>query len=227
MNKAIKELDYSRLLFLDLEMATQEKELPNNGDLYKTFSYKQRDRETDEIPDYPTLQDLYLKKGSLSPVYGQIICGTIGQVRDNKIVLKTLKGEEHEVISDILNIISKSGYILVTFNGLEFDLPYIRKRACVHNIEFPEHLNDVGKKSWDMDKIHLDIMKLHKGAGWSIESLDELCFMYGVKSPKTLSENPNLVYWKEGIEPIAEYNQGDVKALINLFRVMRGENIIE
>lgn len=230
MNQAIKNLKYENLIFFDLEMASQYKDLRENERMLEVFRYKKRDKATCELPSIEDTLELYNKEAALSPIYGRIVSASLGIIVKDKIRIISYKGTEQEIITGILDTLSKSkSRNIVGVNSNGFDLPYLRKR---HNIlgmgDYPEWLNDVGKKPWELTFI--DLMTLFKGSGFITDSLDEMCMAYGVPSPKLTGVKGSEVskaFWDGRIDDIVKYDEADVFSTINLFRKMRGEELAE
>lgn len=231
MNNIIKNLDYNKLIFFDLEMASCLPKLEVDSELFKIFQYKKRDRVTDELPDAEETQRLWKKDAALDPITGCIISGCVGVVKDEQIHLKSFKGEEKEVVSGIVEALTNQDRIWTGFNNNAYDNSYLRKRFQILQLgSFPEKYNDSGKKPWDMDKVSIDIMSLFKGSSFYSNNLDELCWAFGISSPKhTGVKGPEVseAFWNGRIDEIVTYNEADVRATINLFRVMKGDKIIE
>lgn len=235
MNGYLKSLSYDKLIFWDLEMASQHKSLQENERMLEVYRYKKRDKVTLEIPSLEETLDMYDKEAALNPIYGMIVSSSVGIVVNNAIRIISFKGDEKEIIAGTLDIFNKGKdpnkrRMIIGVNSNGFDLPYMRKR---HNIlgmgEYPEWLNDVGKKSWDMDKIAGDLMTLFKGSSFYTSSLDEMCMAYGVPSPKHTGVKGSEVskaFWDGRIDDIVVYDEADVFSTINLFRKMRGEDIL-
>lgn len=234
MNQAIKNLKYENLIFFDLEMASQYKDLRDNERMLEVFRYKKRNKDTEELLSIEDTVALYDRDAALNPVFGKICCATLGlvDVKNNKIRLTSFKGAEDSIINGVvstLNLASKRR--VVGFNSTAFDLCYLRKRHNILGLEnYPEYLNDVGKKSWDMDKVTTDIMSQFKGSGFMTDGLDELCMAFGVPSPKITGvkgSQVSKVYWEGDVDRIVTYCEADVFSTINLFRRMRNEPLIE
>lgn len=234
MNQAIKNLKYENLIFFDLEMASQYKDLRENERMLEVFRYKERNRETEELLSIDDTASLYNKKAALNPLFGKIVVGSLGliDIKSNTIRLTSFKGKEVDIINGMVEFFNKNGKRrIVGFNSTAFDLCYLRKRHNILGLEnYPEYLNDVGKKSWDMEKVTTDIMSLFKGSGFITDGLDDLCMAFGVPSPKHTGVKGSQVsaaYWDGRIDEIATYCEADVFSTINLFRKMRNEPLIE
>lgn len=230
MNQAIKALKYENLIFVDLEMASQYKDLRKNERMLETFQYKKRDKVTGELPSIDDACMIYDREAVLNPLYGKIVSATLGIIHKEKIRLTSFKGEEKSIVKNLVDTLVKSSKrAIVGVNSNGFDLPYLRKR---HNIlgmgDYPEFLNDVGKKPWEQP--FLDIMTLFKGSGFITDGLDEMCMAYGIPSPKhtgVKGSEVNKAFWDGKIDEIVTYCEADVFSTINLFRKMRGEELAE
>lgn len=230
MNSSIRNLNYNQVIFYDLEMASCLPELDVDSELFKIFQYKKRNRDTDELPSIEETQRLWKKNAALDPITGRIISGVVGVVKDDEIHLKSFKGEEKDVITGVVEALTNQPRIWTGFNSSAYDSPYLRKRFQILGLgHFPEKYNDIGKKSWDMDKVSLDIMSLFKGSSFYSNNLDELCWAFNVPSPKhtgVKGAEVSQAFWNGRIDEIVTYNEADVKATINLFRVLKGDKII-
>lgn len=230
MNAAIKNLSYDQVIFFDLEMASGQKQLDPKSELFKIFQYKKRNRETDELPDIKETQRLYKKDAALDPITGRVVSGTVGYVKNDEIHLKSFFGEEKEVVQGVVDTLANSKRIISGFNIVGYDLPYIRKRATILGIPYPNQINDVGQKPWIFADKVFDIMDQWKGTGFYYNNLDEMCWAFGVPSPKNgdvKGSEVSKVFWEGGIDKIVTYNESDVRSTINLFRVLKGDKIIE
>lgn len=214
-------MDISKILFLDVETVSQNKELDIDSKEYELFSWKMRNKDTSEELPSDELLKMYKLKAALHPAFSKIACITVGFVHDNKIRLKSFSGEEKDVIEDFIEMSGKFS-LLGVFNA-PFDIPIIRKRAAVHgivaNTPFHNKFSDIGEKPWTIGKKIADVMDLWKGIGFYVESLDELCYMLGIESPKDGLKGSQVseAYYNGRIKDICVYNQADVRATIQCF----------
>lgn len=230
MNKFVRELDINKLLFIDIETASQFKELDIKSDLFKIFQYKHRDRETEKLPTIKETQDIYKKTAALSFVYGMVVAVGISYLKEGKIITKTITGEEKDILKETYQIISDAKRLVVNFNGVGFDLPYLRVRGSIYGIECPEFINDCMSKPWIQDEKTPDILKMIQGTGYNRISLEEACELYGIKSPKNTGVKGSEVsneYHTNGIDRIKTYLEADMTATVNLLLRMQGKPIIE
>jgi len=230
MNKFVRELDINKLLFIDIETASQLPELDPKSELFKIFQYKHRDRETEKLPTVKETQEIYKKTAALSPVYNMIVAFGISYVKDNQITTKILTGDEKDILTEAYKIITDSKRLVCGFNSTGFDLPTIRVRASTYNIQCPEFINDCMSKPWIQDEKSPDLLKIIQGTGYSRMSLDEACYLYQIKSPKNTGVKGSEVsneYHTNGIERIKTYLEADMYSTVNLFLRLQGKPIIE
>jgi predicted PolB exonuclease-like 3'-5' exonuclease len=231
MNKTIKALDPSKILFFDIETVRNNKELDLNSKEFELYQKKNRIKDTDELLPDNEVAELYHKKGGLRPIYNRIVNVVIGTIKDEKVYIKSFVGEEKEIIKSLYDVFSK--YEIVSgYNLLNFDLPITRINSLRYMKDriidlLPDRFNDAGKKPWELKNI-VDFMDIFKGTYFNNLSLDEVCYLLEIPSPKEGGidgSQVSEVYYTEGVDRIAEYCKRDVLSIINIFRVLRGEEV--
>lgn len=230
MNDKIRQVNPETLIFFDIETATIHKKLDSKSEMFKTFQYKNRNRETGELPGIKETQELYDKIGGLSPIYSKIVAIGILYIKDNKFNTKVLTGEESDILKEFYKIMVSSSRRPVGFNSTGFDVPFMRQRSATLDIEVPHLMNDVGEKLWDMDAKVWDLCKLWQGTNFSRYSLEEVCLTLGVKSSKNtgvMGAEVSAEYHKNGTKNIEIYVTEDCKSTANVFLRMQGKSIIE
>jgi len=235
MNK-IKKVPLNRILFFDIECASANEQLELDSKEYELFEYQNRDRVTGDFLPSEELQDLYKKTAALSPIFGRVVCVSIGFIHDDTIHIKSIKGEESDIIEEFYSLI-KPGTILAAFNGCQFDTPYLRIRAQKHNLQhlIPENIDDSGLKEWNLTEKnykvnYIEIMNLFKGTMFRNMSLDSACYINGIDSPKNgevSGHNVSKAFYEGRIDEIVDYCNQDIVATINLFLKMTSRPIIE
>ena len=220
----------SKLLFLDIETASLHKELDVKSEEFRLWQYKNRDRQTDKLPTTAETKKLYKTRAALNPLYGQVVAVTIGFIHNDKIILKTFKGKEKDILRNVVDLLNNNvGKEIIIWNK-DFDMPFLRKRFFVNKLE--NYLsdaigNDSMKKPWTLKGV-VDLMEVWKGISYYNDSLDEVAVALGVESPKQNLKGSEVseAFWKGKIDNIASYCEDDVIALINVFRVMTYKSII-
>jgi DNA polymerase elongation subunit (family B) len=137
-----------------------------------------------------------------------------------------LTGTEIELIRKFWDVISTKQYnLFVTFNGREFDCPFIMIRSIFHRIKPPYNL--MRSSDWNFREYHIDLLKeftfyAHWGKGAKRKfNLDFYCHKFGIPSPKTNGITGDMVsnlYSEKKYQEIADYCIGDVLAECELFK---------
>lgn len=228
MNSRIMKTDVSNIIFADIECVRGSKELDLNSREFDIFQYKNRNRETGEFLPDAEVVELYRKTAALSPIFGKVICVSVGFVVGNKFVYKAFTGTETEIITQFFNLVNSSNKILAGYNFINFDCNYLLLRAAANNLEVHLHekMNTLGKKEWNVSDNILDLMLILKGTGWANYSLDEITYLLDVESPKdeVMGHQVSDVYWNEegGLDKIVTYCNKDILATANIFLALKG-----
>lgn len=185
-----------------------------------------------------------IKEFSLNPLTGKIAAiGLMDHKKDKGCILVNceeetalcsthenftyLKGDEKFVITRFWDIIIKGGYnIFVTFNGRDFDCPYIMLRSVYHKIKPPVNL--MKGSEYNFNANHIDLMKefnfyaySSKGGARRKFNLNFYCNKFGIKSPKADGYSGDIVAQlvkEKRYQELADYCIGDVIAENELFR---------
>ena len=136
----------------------------------------------------------------------------------------------HE-FSDLLNnhYNNRARHKLCGHNGKEFDFPFIARRMLVHGMRLPVLLDIGGLKPWENP--HLDTMTYWKfGEFKNFTSLDLLAAIFNVPTPKDDIDGSQVygVYYEENdLDRIVAYCQKDVVTLVQVYRKLDGQTLIE
>lgn len=219
----------TKLLFFDLETVGIEKDLPTlrdkNPEMARLFeSYKNWFDKKFNDEDKNTVEETFVNRAALVPEFAKIIVGTFAFVDQNgKTHIKTFSGDnEKEILlemKELIERVNKLDFWLCGHNIKIFDIPMLGKRFVINGIKPPKILPTYDTKPWEMKALDTkDVWGF--GNNYSISSLDLMCVSLGIESPKTGEVSGNLVhdtYWnKNGLGPIAEYCERDVKVLIDV-----------
>lgn len=165
---------------------------------------------------------------SVNPFFGKILCIGAHQwfnspANGDQESTNVFWGDEKELLERFFKTIATFKGPFVHFNGLEFDVPFIIKRAVAHNIEptNEDFLNLRRYSKWP----HYDLMK--QVAHWdrfSAPTLHLLADLVGVPSPKTGDIKGSDVwdeYQKGNAQKIYEYCQRDVECTFRIYKKIR------
>ena len=229
MNNKIRKQNIEKLLFFDIETIRRNKELDINSKEYDLYSWKLRDKETSKLPPSNEVLKHYKLNGALDPVFNKIVCISVGFVSGKTLYVKSFTGEQKDIIEQFYILLNNTGLIPSGFNVINFDSPTIRLKALESGVDLNligERYNDVGQKPWLLEDAFVDLMPLTKGTYYYNLSLDAMCFLAGINTPKDDISGADVsrVYWEEenGISRISEYCKKDVVAVAKLFCALQG-----
>jgi predicted PolB exonuclease-like 3'-5' exonuclease len=231
-----------QFLFIDIETVSEVKSL---NELKKTNEKKvelwssraeflrERYPENIDLSD----EDLYQMKAGLHAEYGKIICISLGNIiSDKKISIKSYYGDdEKKLLQEFQSLVELffNKYpraSIVGHNVERFDVPVICKRSIINKVPISDPLLVHDKKPWEM--AIKDTAKLWSHGAWqeSFTSLDLLCNVLDVPSPKDgvkASEVQDTYYNKNGLDSIVEYCEKDIVATANCLLRMSGLDLVE
>lgn len=233
MNTAIDSIDVSKILFLDIETVPQYSKESELSDVERTLWVKKSERlaKEDESPD-----ELYKKAGIFSE-FGKIVCISVGFLRPVdgfvELRIRSFAGDdERQLLVDFFDLVYKyfnsKNKFFCAHNGLEFDFPFIARRALINGLKVPQSLDTRGKKPWEVQ--HLDTLDLWRFGDYkNYTSLALLAQIFGIPTPKDDIDGSQVanVYWNEhDLQRIVTYCQKDVITIVQLFRKYRCEDLI-
>lgn len=239
MNNKIRKQNIEKLLFFDIETCRRSKVLDINSKEYDLYAWKLRDKETSKLPPSDEVIKHYELNGALDPVFNKIVCISVGFINGKTLYVKSFTGEQKEIIEQFYNLLNSTGFIPSGFNVINFDSPTIRLKALESGVDLTligERYNDVGQKPWLLEDAFVDLMPITKGTYYYNLSLDAMCFLAGIETPKDDISGADVsrVYWEEenGISRISEYCKKDVIAVAKLFCALQGnkdyiENVVD
>lgn len=233
MNTTIDSIDITKILFLDIETVPQYEQESNLSDSERTLWIKKSERlyKEGETPD-----ELYQKAGIFAE-FGKIVCISVGFLRpidgDVELRVRSFAGDdERQLLVDFFDLVYKyfnsKNKFFCAHNGLEFDFPFIARRALINGLKVPQSLDTRGKKPWEVQ--HLDTLDLWRFGDYkNYTSLALLAQIFGIPTPKDDIDGSQVanVYWNEhDLQRIVTYCQKDVITIVQLFRKYRCEDLI-
>ena len=175
-----------------------------------------------------TKKDLTDADAALDPIFGRIISVAWKELFikvDNynlsihQSAVKASCCYAEDIILDDFNKYLKQNLstTFVAHNGYGFDYHFYAKRCLYNDIELPEQFKIAGLKPWNIR--HIDTVELMKFVSNNYHSLDELAFLFGVKSSKTFMDGSQVYtyYLQNKLDEIKSYNIDDVIALSEIF----------
>lgn len=226
-------------LVLDIETTGQP--LENFDQTQQSYLFREADALQDEaerasrreqiqtwFPLWP-LTGTIVTIGMTNPQTGRGAALYLAQDYQEEQILNGIKyiacSDEAEILEQFWNIASKYRRI-VTFNGRNFDIPYLYLRSAILNVP-------ITQKGWlgyrYSTEPHCDLLEqlTYYGAGGNAGAcrkfnLDFYCKTFGITSPKEQGvcgyDVPRLIQEGQGLS-VAEYCMRDVLATTELFRI--------
>lgn len=228
-----------QILFLDIETASITADFGGLPDNYKALWTRKSELLKERPDEEHTPEELYRNRAAIYAEFGKVVCISCGFLRfqDNSptIKLKSFYGEdEPRILADFLGMLNpfmaaKSERNLCAHNGKEFDFPYLGRRYLINGLPLPTVLAELqSKKPWEVKL--LDTMQIWKfGDFKSYTSLDLLCAVLGVPSPKEDMDGSQVgkAFWIDHDHAgIAKYCERDVVATAQVLLRMCGEPLI-
>lgn len=135
---------------------------------------------------------------ALSPLWGKIAC--IGLY--NQDIQKVLIGEEKDILKQFFELTNDMQ--LISYNGVNFDIPFIYKRACIYDISNIVMMEPYIKKFDDYK--HIDLMQKFCEYG-KYEKLNTLTKIYlgEEKNDFDVKLIPEFLKTKEGKKELSDY----------------------
>jgi len=222
-----------RILFVDIETASVvpefdqldeglQKHWNQRYQRYRSFSHA-------DLDTNKTARIYFDNKAAIYAEYAKVICISIGYIRgeypDHDLRLRTIKGEDEIQIltefSDLLHefYYDRYNHCICGHNIREFDIPFLCRRMIINQMRLPNLLNIIGAKTWETSHL-IDTLDLWKFGDYKhYTSLDLLCQVLDVKSPKgsISGKDVSQLYWEGRLDDIAVYCEQDVRATMEVF----------
>jgi len=232
-----------KFLFFDIETAGAKSDLsqisPKLQELWQKRAELLRNQLGDKYPDNKekTDSELFEMKSALQAEFGRVVCISFGKLKfeDGKPVAQIISysGEDEvEILTQAFKVMTgfaKKGCKLIGHNIKRFDVPFLCKRAFIHNIEPATPLQIWDKKPWETSIT--DTSELWSFGAWQegFTSLDLLATVLGIDSPKEDINGAEVhsTFYAGEIDRIKEYCQRDVITLIQIALRLSNLNQIE
>ncbi|MBK7811461.1 MAG: ribonuclease H-like domain-containing protein [Saprospiraceae bacterium] len=225
--------DYRKILFLDIETVTGFSDYQQLDTKWqelwvaKSKFYAQQHIELTEA-------QIYEDRAGIFAEFGKIVCISVGTLHNEGIRLKSILGEESAILQEFFELVNahfndpqKHGFC--GHNIREFDLPYICRRAVIHQIPIPQILQLSGRKPWETTYV-IDTLEMWKfGDMKNFTSLDLLAACLQLPSSKSdiSGKDVSRVFWRENdIQRISKYCMSDVALTANVYLRLSGKNPI-
>ena len=220
MNKNLKSVNKEDVLFFTIDTTTNSKELESGSKEYELFKAKMEASE--ESFDEKGLNTLWEDKAPLKLMFNRISTISIGFSKGEDFRIKTLKGNEEEILKQFADASSKFG-LICGWNALGFSLPTIVANSNKYFDvveEFPDAFNPSGKKPWNLTSV-IDVSDIVKGTYWGSPTLEEACHFYGIETNLLNGADISKYFWNGKEEEVYENSENKLVALYKLFNYVR------
>ena len=218
----------SDILFLDIETVHEMKSYNQISHRTqhlrskKATAIKKREKDFEQRSD----EELWYEKAGIFAEFGKIVVISVWRIdASDKIHIRSYYWDnEKSLLQEFCDMLDehycKPACYLCWHNAIEFDVPYLCRRALIHRLTLPRIMPFHRQKPRDM-KI-LDTMQMRKfGDRKAYTSLDLLCNIFNISTPKSDIDGSQVssVYWNNNnLERIKEYCERDVGALIEVYK---------
>lgn len=234
-----------KLLFFDIETVSQYKNLYDMPEdklkMWESYYDSFRKRVTDEsrMPTYDGLTDkdgdkldevtkkmymeVYQQTAAFFPEFGKVACVSMAFVtKGGQVRFESFYGEDElDILTQTRKIFDKIESLGFDFCGQNikmFDIPFLGKRYFINGMNPPKMFPKHNTKPWELRVLDTkDVWQF--GNNWSLGSLDLMCSVLDIESPKNGDVKGDSVtsnYWGGNHEQIKEYCEKDVKALVDI-----------
>lgn len=196
---------------------------PHLADLWhKRCKWLIKNLEPDDSTDH---SDLWLKKSSLHPEFGRVVCVSFGVFSNGIERITSYYGDnEIEILTNSNKILANSrtkGFKLAGQNIKNFDVPYLGKRMLINSITPDPLIQSYGKKPWESPFLDLGEVFAFGAWGQSFSSLDLISHVLGVPTSKDNLDGSKVhsYFWDlKKFEEIKNYCEQDVVCTMNCFK---------
>ena len=223
-----------KLLFFDIESVSQYKDLydmPKDKlkmweSYYDTFRKKVTDEsmiDSEVMSKKDINREVYRQTAAFFPEFGKVVCVSMAFVtKDGEVRFESFYGEDEvHILTEVRKVFDKIeplGFDLCGQSIKIFDIPFLGKRYFINGMKPPKLFPTHDSKPWDLRV--LDTKEVWQfGNNWSLGSLDLICSVLDIDSPKNGDVKGDSVttnYWEGNHEEIKEYCERDVKALVDI-----------
>ncbi len=214
--RALKNIELGKVLFISIECVPQENELPVQGLFYNSWT------------DGGNEAEAYAETAPLFAEYGKIFCVSLGYVSNHHLNIKTIQGEEKEVIETLFKMVDafQSSWGSVNLCGhsvKSFILPYVMRRAIINDIPVQYLFDASGLKPWDITWMH-DIKELWQGTAYKSASLLSLAHTFNLDYAESiiLGKDVTTMYLNDEVEEITHRCEVNVRICHDVLKRMAG-----
>lgn len=223
----LENFDLSKLLFIEVSTASQEKSYSylesKNPTIAKIFwdsrySLAERFPEIRYVDNTP-VDFFYDKCAGIYPEFGKIVCISLGAIdKEGNVKITTFSGEEKDILIKARGVLetASSKYTLCGHNIKSFDIPYLGKRYMINGLKPPSILPTHETKPWEIKAI--DTREIWTFGGFkSFSSLPLISNLLNLpKYSEVEGEDISSLYWGGEIDKVIEYSESEIKLTIDI-----------
>lgn len=148
-----------------------------------------------------------------------------GDIKSSSDEIVYICDDEKSILERFWGFLKSGNYdFIVTFNGREFDCPFLMLRSAILNLK--PSINIMRGSDFNFNSYHIDLIKeltffKHSQGAKRKFNLDFYCRQFGIKSPKAdgiSGDKVEELYRNNEFKKIADYCIGDVFAEAELFK---------
>lgn len=163
------------------------------------------------------------------PLFSQIHSLTIAYVHDNTVRVKYITGQEKDLLQTFLNTVKSEHFKEYKIAHFEADvlLPYlgIRLDKNKNKQTLPQDLQYKNTRPWNLTGI--SIRDFYQGAGVYKPTLKELAYIFDVETDFVDPADEFTLLQAGKTEELKQSAVDEIFALVNVHRLMLGEDVIE
>jgi len=199
---------------------------PHLAELWeKKCKWLVKNLEPDESTD-PS--ELWVKKASLYPEFGKIVCISFGVWEDESCSIEKIvsfyNDDEKNILENCNKILAnsrKKQYRLAGHNIKNFDIPFLGKRMLINSINPDLMIQVWNKKPWEVS--FFDLAEIFSFGAWvqSFTPLELISHVLGVENSKDTLDGSKIhsYFWDlKNYEEIKNYCEKDVMCIMNCFK---------
>lgn len=217
-------------IYWKLQSVNQSEELEIDSLEYNLYrKHYKKDYMTRELMTMQETISHYRVNAFKNPLFSRIFSLTIAIVEDNTVKIIYYTGAEKDLIQTFLNTLKKDRFkdYTITHFGAETILPYLGTRMDKSGIKtsIPVGLQYKNMKSWNL--LGLCVRQYYSGAGVYKNTLEEIASIYGL-SCNFIEPIDEFTYYTSGrLDELKASAIDEIFTLVNVHRLMIGENSIE
>lgn len=162
----------------------------------------------------------YLNESAVNGSFAKIYSLTLGFVHEGTPVVKTMFGQEQDILDKLLSVLRQdefTGSTVVMYNRA-FILSFLSKRLRKHQYpisELPVALQSFDKKAWTI-KGSKCIQDYVKGISYQTENFSETCFIHGIDADVIEGSDVARYIKKEQFDAVHQSDIQYVHALMQI-----------